>query len=104
MKRKTSLLLTVGFLSAFAPPIFAQDLQSQPGPVPPLTVIGPQLIAWSELQRPQPIPEPVREPDRDKKQWNEKPEPTASPAPQPQNETHSAAGNESQTTQQIPLR
>jgi hypothetical protein len=95
MKRKTSLLLTVGFLAAIAPPIFAQDLQSQPGPVPPLSVIGPQLIAWSQLQKPQPIPEPVPEPDRDKKQSNQKPEPTTSRTPQ-QNEARSAAGDENQ--------
>ena len=97
MKRKTSLLLTVGFLSVITPPIFAQDLQSQPGPVPPLIVIGPQLVAWSELQKPQPIPEPVPEPDQDKKQSNQKPEPTTAQAPQPQNGTHSAAADESRT-------
>ena len=55
MKRETSLFLTLGLLSAMAPPIFAQDLQGQPDPVRPPSIIGPQLIAWSELKKPQPI-------------------------------------------------
>ncbi|HXO34517.1 MAG TPA: hypothetical protein VN901_19385 [Candidatus Acidoferrales bacterium] len=59
MKRETSLFfLTLGLLSAIAPPIFAQDLQGQPDPVPPPSLIGSQLIAWSELKKPQPIMHP----------------------------------------------
>ena len=58
MKRETSLFLTLGLLSAISPPIFAQDLQGQPDPVPPSSLIGPQLIAWSELKKPQPIMHP----------------------------------------------
>ena len=58
MKRETSLFLTLGLLSAISPPIFAQDLQGQPDPVPPPSLIGPQLIAWSELKKPQPIMHP----------------------------------------------
>ena len=59
MKRETSLFfLTLGLLSAIAPPIFAQDLQGQPDPVPPPSLIGSQLIAWSELKKPQPIMRP----------------------------------------------
>jgi hypothetical protein len=58
MKRETSLFLTLGLLSAIAPPIFAQDLPGQPDPVPPPSIIGPQLIAWSELKKPQPIMHP----------------------------------------------
>jgi hypothetical protein len=58
MKRETSLFLTLGLLSAIAPPIFAQDLQGQPDPAPPPSIIGPQLIAWSELKKPQPIMHP----------------------------------------------
>jgi hypothetical protein len=58
MKRETSLFLTLGLLSAMAPPIFAQDLQGQPDPVPPPSMIGPHLIVWSELKKPQPIMHP----------------------------------------------
>jgi hypothetical protein len=97
MNRETSLFLTLGLLSAFAPPIFAQDLPSQPGPVPPTSIIGPQLIAWSELQKPQPIPQPAAEPSaaepsRDNKQADHKPEPATASGRQPQNEAHSATG------------
>ena len=50
MRRETSLFLTLGLLSTIAPPIFAQDLQGQPDPVPPSSIIvGPQLIAWSGI-------------------------------------------------------
>jgi len=45
---------------------FAQDQPKQPEPVPPskADILGPQLIAWSELQKPQPVspPAPVNEP------------------------------------------
>jgi hypothetical protein len=58
MKRETSLFLTLGLLSALGPPILAQDLPGQPDPVPPPSMIGPQLIAWSELKKPQPIMHP----------------------------------------------
>ena len=66
MKRETSLLLTLGLFSGIASPIFAQDLQSQPDPVPPANIVGPQLIAWSELQKPRPIPLPQFMPERDR--------------------------------------
>ena len=78
MRRETSFFVTLGLLSAIVPPIFAQYLHGQPDPVPPTNVIGPQLIAWSELQRPQPIPESVREPGRDSKQSDEKSTPVSS--------------------------
>src|ERR1700720_450376 len=58
MKRETSLFLTLGLLSAIASPIFAQDLQGQPDPVPPPSIIGSQLIAWSELKISPPIMHP----------------------------------------------
>ncbi len=90
MKRETSLFLTLGLLSTIVPPIFAQDLQGRPDPVPLPKVIGSQLIAWSELQRPQPIPEPVREPGRESKQPDGKSNPPSSDQ-KPQNETHSGA-------------
>jgi hypothetical protein len=75
MRRETSLLLTLSLFSTIVPPIFAQDLQGRPDPVPPTNVLGPQLIVWSEMQRPQPIPEPMREPGqgtKESKQQDEK--------------------------------
>jgi hypothetical protein len=88
MKRETSLFLTLGLLSAIAPPIFAQDLQGQPDPVPP-SLIGAQLIAWSELKKPQPImhPQPAT---ADVEPSHQKAEPQVQPvqdqAPPPGNE------------------
>lgn len=95
MKRETSLFLTLGLLSAMAPPIFAQDPASQPDTVPPTSMIGPQLIAWSELQKLQPIPQPAAEPSaaepaQDDKQADQKPGPSTASGRQPQNEAHSA--------------
>jgi hypothetical protein len=38
----------------------------QPGPLPPTNVLGPQLIVWSQQQKPQPIPvpQPLPPPER----------------------------------------
>jgi hypothetical protein len=42
------------FLLASTSFALAQDAQ-KPRPVPPSDVLGPQLIAWSQLQQPQPM-------------------------------------------------
>jgi Protein of unknown function (DUF5818) len=63
MKRWTMLLPALTLISALA---FAQQfpaLKPAPGPN---GVLGPQLIAWSEMQKPQPVPqrpEPLPPPD-----------------------------------------
>jgi hypothetical protein len=64
MKRETSLLGLVIFLLGTVPPLLPQDLQGQPNPVLPSGILGPQLIAWSQLQKPQPMPQPLPPPDR----------------------------------------
>jgi hypothetical protein len=38
--------------------------QTAPLPNLPASVVGPQLIAWSELQKPQPTPQPLPPPER----------------------------------------
>ncbi|MGB7602649.1 MAG: hypothetical protein WBM24_20270 [Candidatus Sulfotelmatobacter sp.] len=95
MRRETRLFLTLGLLSAIAPPIFAQDLQGPPDPVPPSNVIvGPQLIAWSELQKPQPVERPEQTPAEHNDQRNQNaPEPAKRPA-QPQGDAHRVSGNQ----------
>ncbi|MFZ0815205.1 MAG: DUF5818 domain-containing protein [Candidatus Sulfotelmatobacter sp.] len=58
MKRETGLVLALVVVLAFASvtiPLFARDKQSQTDPVLPPVVLGPQLIAWSQLQSPQPL-------------------------------------------------
>jgi hypothetical protein len=64
MKRRTSLLATLLFLSVTLPLTFAQNLKSEPSPVLPSDILGPQLIAWSQVQKPQPVPQPLPPPDR----------------------------------------
>lgn len=66
MKRETSLLgiLVLVFLLTTLPLMFAQDPQIQRSPALPSDLLGPQLIAWSQLQKPQPVPQPLPPPDR----------------------------------------
>ncbi len=64
MKRETSSLATVVFLLVSLPLMLAQDPQTQPSPALPSSIPGPQLIAWSQLQKPQPVPQPLPPPDR----------------------------------------
>jgi len=52
MKRR---LFSMVFLAASASIVLAQDSQ-KPSPVP-ADILGPQLIAWSQLQQPQPVQE-----------------------------------------------
>jgi hypothetical protein len=82
MKRETSLILTLGLLSAFTPSIFAQDLHGRPDPVPPAKIVGPQLVAWSQLQQPQPIPQPEPEPGQDNRPADQKISPATPPVQQ----------------------
>jgi hypothetical protein len=53
MKRETGFLAI--FLTTAAPLMFCQDLQRKPSPPDPAEIIGPQLIAWSQMQKPQPV-------------------------------------------------
>jgi hypothetical protein len=64
VKRETSPLATLVFLLATLPLMFAQDPQTQPSPALPSDTLGPQLIAWSQLQKPQPVPQLLLQPDR----------------------------------------
>jgi hypothetical protein len=74
------------FLSATIPLTFAQDVKSQPSPL--LPILGPQLIAWSHLQKPQPVPQPLPPKDRPAQQPNQQsdqqPAQSANPSVQPQ--------------------
>jgi Protein of unknown function (DUF5818) len=73
VKRETSPLATLVFLLATLPLMFAQDPRTQPSPALPSDILGPQLIAWSQLQKPQPVPQLMLEPDRPIQQPNAKP-------------------------------
>jgi hypothetical protein len=84
MKRETSLFATLGVLVVIAPLVFAQNLQTQPSPALPSDILGPQLIAWSQLQKPQPVPQPLPAPDRPGQQPAQQPAQSANPPAQQQ--------------------
>jgi hypothetical protein len=84
MKRKTSLFATLGVLLAIAPLALAQNMQTQPSPALPSDILGPQLIAWSQLQKPQPVPQPLPTPDRPAQQPAQQPAQSANPPAQQQ--------------------
>jgi hypothetical protein len=82
MKRETSLFATLIFLAASLPLTLAQDRQSQPHPGLPSDILGPQLIAWSQLQKPQPVPQPLLQPNRPV-QYSDQGQPAPSAQTQP---------------------
>jgi Protein of unknown function (DUF5818) len=61
--RRTSLW--AASLLVFCPLLFAQQAVQQPSPQLPASVLGPQLIAWSEVQKPRPLPQPLPPPQPD---------------------------------------
>ena len=81
MKRETSSIATLVFLLVSLPLMLAQDPQTQPSPALPSSILGPQLIAWSQLQKPQPAPQPLPPPDRPIPQPDQ--QPPNPPAQQP---------------------
>src|SRR3981081_2356953 len=59
-----TMLVTIVLL--FGGVSLAQELAARPAPSTGDGILGPQLIAWSEMQKPQPVPqrpEPVPVPD-----------------------------------------
>jgi hypothetical protein len=63
VKRETSPFATLVFLVVTLP-MLGQDPQARLSPALPSEILGPQLIAWSQLQKPQPVPQPLPPPDR----------------------------------------
>jgi Protein of unknown function (DUF5818) len=64
VQRETSPLAALGFLVVTVPLLFGQDPQARMSPALPPDIVGPQLIAWSQLQKPQPVPQPLAPSDR----------------------------------------
>jgi len=64
VKRETSSSATLVFLLVSLPLMLAQDPQTQPSPALPSSILGPQLVAWSQLQKPRPVPQPLPPPDQ----------------------------------------
>jgi len=61
MKRETILTVVLTAFLAVGPLMYAQDDHDlgPPSPPAPSDVLGPQLIAWSELQEPKPLSQPT---------------------------------------------
>jgi hypothetical protein len=86
MMRERSVLSAVVFFLLTAPLVFSQDRQSQPSPALPSEILGPQLIVWSQAQKPQPVPQPLPPPERPVQQQPDQPgaQPASPPAPSSQ--------------------
>jgi Protein of unknown function (DUF5818) len=80
MKRWSNFLAALFFAGTFLPLALAQS-QLKSDPLPGET-LGPQLIAWSQFQKPQPIPQPLPPPDRDAAQSANQSPATQAPADQ----------------------
>ena len=81
------MLGTIGFLIASAAALFGQEPRVQPGPVFPGSILGPPLIAWSQMQQPRPVPQPLT-PDPPEQQQQQAPGQSAnSHAQQPEAQT-----------------
>lgn len=81
--RRTGCYLA-GLVLIFCGVMSAQNASEEPA-LP--QILGPQLIAWSELQKPQPIPQPVPPPER---------------ADQPSDQSQAAQPGDSQTSSSQP--
>lgn len=94
MKRETSILAVLAFLSAFALPGFSQGVQSQPVPPTPSNILGPKLIAWSQMQAPQPVAQPLSAPAlQSSGSAQQSPNPPAQPQPEAQTFTGTVIKN-----------
>jgi hypothetical protein len=83
MKRLCRLESMLICLLAVSPVVLsAQNVTGQPGPALPSEILGPQLIAWSQVQRPQPIPQPMPSPSQTSQQSEQAPSQAPSPAAQ----------------------
>lgn len=92
MKRAIILLAALVLLSV--PLVIAQ---AQPSPGLPPEILGSQLIAWSQLQKPRPMPQPLPPPDQPTQQSGQQQEqqtsqPPAADAQREQPTTHTFAG------------
>jgi hypothetical protein len=93
MKRLTNVPLGIVFLLTLAPVGFSQDGNPQPCPAVAPGTLGCELVEWSQLQEPVPLPEPDAKPvPPPYRQQDPQPGQTASPKAQPQSPTQSISG------------
>jgi hypothetical protein len=87
MYRKTSIFATSVFVLGLTASSFGQEPQIQPSPALPASVIGPQLIVWSQAQKPRPVPQPLPPPDQPGQHQNQPPQGQATDAEDQQQPT-----------------
>lgn len=87
--RRTSLW--AAGLILLPPFLFAQQTVQQPEPQLPAFVLGPQLVVWSELQKPRAIPQPLPPPQPDPPAQSQ-PQPTAGAQDQQQPSSQAFTG------------
>lgn len=68
--------------------LFAQQAAQQSKPPLPADILGTQLVAWSELQKPRPVPQPLPPP-----------QPQPDPSAQPQTPPQGSQGQQQPSTQ-----
>jgi hypothetical protein len=77
MRRATRLLVNAGMVLGITLTVLAQDV-TNPSPGPPSSnILGPQLIAWSALQKPQPLDQPGSESDRSQRSSPQRDQPVS---------------------------
>jgi hypothetical protein len=89
MKRQTGI--TVLALLLASTPTFSQDL-GKPTPVAPGKFLGPQLIAWSQTQKPQPVADAAPQPNQTDNPGQSSNEKAQAPAQQPGPDTQTITG------------
>ena len=62
--KRMSMWTAAGLFLFVSLSALAQQPAQLPAPKLPVSVIGPQLVAWSDLQKPQPTPQPLPPPER----------------------------------------
>ena len=92
MNRKTTLL--AGFFVVLTPFVFGQEAHDQLASRSPEDVLASQqLIAWSWLQKPRPVPQPLPPPDKGVPQSDpQTPQPNAPQTQQQQTPTQTFTG------------
>jgi hypothetical protein len=93
MKRVTNALLGMVSLLALVPVGFSQDGTPQPCPAVAPGTLGCELVEWSQLQDPVPLPEPDAKPvPPPHRQHDPQPGQSANPQAQPQSPRQSMSG------------
>ena len=99
MRRWT--ILTPLFLLLMAALSFAQQTSpARPAPGQNERVLGPQLIAWSEMQKPQPVPQqpqPIPAPDTKA----DRPSPAPDSKPEPKGQQQAEPDSQQSTAQSV---